>query len=274
MKIKTKKPKKLRTKSRMNITTDDYDFDLDHSWGKHLLTMNNAKTIKGEKLGYLTGILYLAPATESLPFGGRNVCPWKSKGCTASCLYTAGRGRFSMTKCARIHKTLLYFRNRASFTSDLKQSVKYIKEKALRDGMTPAFRLNGTSDIAWEKKNGIVDSNADCQFYDYTKGYKRMLRYLEGKMPSNYHLTFSKTETNWEQCLDILEKGGNVAVVFDTKKGKELPERYLGYKIVDADQHDLRFIDDEAREGNKGLIIGLRAKGEAKKDKSDFVVRA
>ena len=44
-----------------------------------LLGVNtDAKTTKGTNLGYLTGILYLAPGDIS----GHEVCAWRNAGCT------------------------------------------------------------------------------------------------------------------------------------------------------------------------------------------------
>ena len=102
---------------------------------------------------------------------------------------------------------------------------------------------------------------SNVQWYDYTKIQARMMRYLEGKMPSNYHLTFSKSENNWDKCLEVLKHGGNVAAVFN-----KLPETFMGYDVIDGDKSDLRFLDPF------NVIVGLKAKGMARKDKSGFVI--
>lgn len=237
-------------------------------WKSRLLTIENAKTVKGEKLGYLTGILYLAPAFESVPFGGKDLCPFASKGCAAACLFTAGRGRFKEIREARIAKTLYYFKHRREFMEDLVLSIARVVRKAKRLGYLPVVRLNGTSDIAWEsiKHEGrtIFEHFPNVQFMDYSKIPARAKRFHAGNLPPNYHLTFSRSESNAETVADIVANTKtNVAVVFDSKT---LPATYLGREVINGDEHDLRFTDKQ------GVIVGLSAKGKAKKDGSGFVV--
>ena len=217
-----------------------------------LLTINNFKTVKGEKLGVLTGILYLAPAKIS----GYEVCPRRSAGCTAACLYTAGMGAFSNVQQARINKTKMYFEDRPNFLFQLEKDIKALVKKANKLNMKPAIRLNGTSDINW-MSSGIMDKFPDVQFYDYTK----VLRRLKDKIPTNYNITFSKSEDNNSECETALELGFNVAAVF-----KNLPQQYMGRQVINGDETDVRFAD------GKGVVIGLTAKGKAKKDLSGFVI--
>lgn len=223
-----------------------------------LLGYDNAKTSKGEKLNVLTGILYLAPAKIS----GYQVCPKRTEGCTAACLYTAGMGGFSNVQQARINKTKMFFEKRDEFLNQLRKELKSHIKKAQKLNMIPAVRLNGTSDINWNRF-GIMDEFPEIQFYDYTKVYKR----LTSNNLSNYHLTFSKSEDNGIECIKALKEGYNVAMVFDIKKGKDLPKTYQGFTVIDGDESDTRFLD------KKSCIIGLRAKGDAKKDKSGFVIK-
>ena len=219
----------------------------------------NAKTVKGQKKGFLTGVLYLAPAALS----GVEVCPHRSPLCTASCLNTAGRGIFKATQAARIKKTKALFADRQAFVTRLNREIFNLKRMAARKGLTPCVRLNGTSDIDWTVD--AIPQNDDIQMYDYTKNPIRMKVYLAGKLPKNYHLTFSLSENNKTEALDILSKGGSVAVVFDTKKGQPLPDTWNGYKVIDGDLSDLRFLDEA------GVVVGLRAKGKARKAKLGFV---
>lgn len=213
---------------------------------------SDAKTVKGEKFGWLTFIMYLAPYNVS----GFQVCPFASRGCSSACLFTAGMGIFKNVQEARIKKTLDFFNDRSLFyqrlTDDIEQAVRYAKKKDMRY----CFRLNGTSDINWSE---FARLHPDHQFYDYTKAYNRM---VENDVP-NYHLTFSRSEENEEKCLKVLESGGNVAVVFDT-----VPKTWKGFKVVNGDESDLRFLDP------KGVVVGLKAKGKALKDESGFVVKA
>lgn len=228
-----------------------------------LLTVGNTKTVKGEAKGYRTFILHLAPAKLS----GYNVCPMASKGCAAACLNTAGRGRFTKTQAARIRKTKLFFEDRDTFMVMLVKDIRAAIRNADRENLIPVFRLNGTSDIRWETvtvgtkvnstfmADNIMALFPTVQFYDYTKLANR------GKLPANYHLTFSRSETNEISVLDWLGMGGNIAAVF-----AHLPETWNGYKVVSGDETDLRFLDGD------NVIVGLTAKGAAKKDASGFVV--
>ena len=232
---------------------------------KTLLSIDtNAKTVKGQKRGYMTGILYLAPSDES---DAINTCPHASKGCRAACLFTAGRGAFDNVRQARINKTLWFVRDREGFIEQIKKDIAALVRKAERKGLTPCVRLNGTSDLPVETW-GIMEEFPDVQFYDYTKNYKRMCGFLDGPQmgwPKNYTLTFSRAETtrNRAQCGSILERGGNVAAVF---AGKTLPKTYKGKRVVNGDETDLRFLDP------RNVIMGLTAKGKARKDDSGFAI--
>jgi len=219
-----------------------------------LLTTQNYKTVKGEKLGYYTGILYLAPGDIS----GYEVCPKRSKGCTDGCLFTSGMGPMPNVINGRIRKTIEFFINRDVFLQQLIKDVKSIEKKAKKLQMTPAIRLNGTSDIEWTRF-GIIDQFPTIQFYDYTKVLNRLTK----ERPPNYYLTFSRSESNDDECSKALELGYNVAVVFD----KVVPSEWKGYEVVNGDDSDVRFIDP------KGVIVGLIAKGKAKKDESGFVIK-
>ena len=231
---------------------------LNFTKSKKLLNIDkNAKTVKGQKKGYKTAILYLAPSTQS----GFNVCPQASLGCKKACLYTAGHGAFSNVQQGRINKTRWYIQERTTFMAQLRKEITNHIKNCSNKGFIPCIRLNGTSDISFEN-TGIFEEFPNVQFYDYTKIYKRALKYVNGQYPSNYHLTYSLNEDNKELAFDILFKGGNISAVFR----KDLPETYKGYKVINADETDLRFTDDN------NVICGLVAKGQAKKDYSGFVL--
>jgi hypothetical protein len=227
--------------------------------GMNLLTEQNAKTSKGEKKGFLTGILYLKPADSG---GLGNLCPNATEGCKASCLNTAGRGRFDQVQAGRQRKTELFFKDRKEFENQLIAEVQRLVKRAEKKNLVPCVRLNGTSDIPSLARN-IAKALPKVQFYDYTKLPKPHTRILK-----NYHLTFSASENNWKDCIVALENGINVAVVFE----KELPKSYKGYEVVNGDETDLRFKDKKGKNGI-GVIVGLKAKGRAKKDTTGFVVR-
>jgi hypothetical protein len=223
-----------------------------------LLSTGNPKLMKGEKQGYLSFVLHLAPAKVS----GYETCPKRTAGCTAACLNTAGRGGMfkkgettNAIQQARIRKTKQFFDQREQFLADLESDIRLGIKQAEKKGMTPVFRLNGTSDIAWEKY-GIIEKFPQIQFYDYTKMRNRKVSSLK-----NYHLTFSKADGNDMDVRLAASAGMNVAAVF-----KELPETYLGRKVINGDETDLRFLDE------KGVVVGLKAKGKAKKDTTGFVV--
>ena len=234
---------------------------------QHILGISSAKTRKGEALGYLTGICYLAPAKLSLVI---NACPWAGN-CRKICLNWAGMGAMNSVQKARRNKTVLYKENRGLFMENARRDIVALERKAKREGMTPCVRLNGTSDIRFHHipspSTGklLMREFNHIQFYDYTKDVVKMREYLRGYLPENYHLTFSHDgSTNWEHCKEVLDMGGPVAVVFRS----ELPTEWRGYKVIDGDLHDLRFLDPK-----KGAyIVGLKAKGKAKKDSSGFVV--
>lgn len=227
---------------------------------KNLLSdgSTNAKTSKNALKTY---ILYLAPSNLS----GINVCPYASPGCILGCLNTAGLGIFSNVQLARINKTLIFKNDRANFYIQLANELLKIQDKAIKTGEKIAIRLNGTSDIdhldLLERYTGInfLDSfYSDLIFYDYTKNPNHIKKYLN----TNYKLTFSRSEINDDKVLEILNAGGNVAIVFKN----ELPATYFGYPVINGDETDLRYFDP------KNVIIGLKAKGKAKKDSSGFVI--
>lgn len=222
----------------------------------------NAKINKSTKKGFWTYGIHLAPAKLS----GFNVCAWASKGCASACLNTAGRGRMTPIQESRIKKTKWFYNDRENFMLQLVKEIGNAIKLALKKSQTPCFRLNLTSDLAWEsqKFNGvkIMEIFPNVQFYDYTKSVKRMEKYLAGKFPSNYHLTFSRSESNADETEKVLSLGGNVAAVFR----KSLPKTWNGYKVINGDETDLRFLDE------KNIIVGLVEKGLAKKDETGFVL--
>lgn len=225
-----------------------------------LLSTANTKTLKGEKFGYKTHILHLAPFDLS----GYQVCPKASAGCSLACLNTAGRGKFDNVQNARIRKTKMFFEARSEFMTQIIKDIREAVFKSSIDGMIPLIRLNGTSDIAWEKirvvDNGIEYRNLmelfpDVKFYDYTAIVGRTV-------PDNYHLTFSRKESNDDDVKRAIDSGLNVAVVFDV-----LPSHYMGLPVVSGDDTDIRINDPV------NVIIGLKAKGKAKKDTTGFVIK-
>ncbi len=239
-----------------------------------LLSTGNPKVLKGLKEGFNTYILHLAPASLS----GFNTCPKATEGCKSACLNTAGRGGMfkkgentNNIQKARIRKTIQFFTARESFMQDLVKDIELAIKQSAKKGLIPVFRLNGTSDLSWEKyeviRNGKLYRNIftafpDVQFYDYTKVLGRKIADFK-----NYHLTFSMADGNYFDCKEAVKQGMNIAVVFGIKKGSPMPEKFFNYNmtVFNGDESDLRFLDP------KNSIIGLYAKGKAKKDTSGFV---
>jgi hypothetical protein len=239
------------------------------------------KTDKGRARGYSTAIMYFAPANLS----GYDVCQYRSHGCTAACLNTAGHGGVGLdvaglndVQRARIARTRLFFLNRFLWNELLVREVRAFIARAVRKGRVPCIRLNGTSDLPWETlrlNDGrtILETFPTVQFYDYTKHAGRALANAAGLHPSNYALTFSRSETNELDCESVLAAGGNVAAVLKFCGCKrtckhETPDglSYFGRPVVSGDHDDLRFLDPT------GVVIGLKAKGRARTDTSGFVV--
>lgn len=240
---------------------------------KNILTRGDAKTSKGEKLGWYTNILYMAPHKQNK--SGKNLCPHASSGCASACLFTAGRGRMSSIQNARINKAELFIHDKDWFLMKLFDELMTI-QKRIDKGSKECVRLNGTTDIPWENikysaSHSLIELFPNIQFYDYTKSPNRMFKDL----PDNYHLTFSRSETNQKDCELILKEGGSVAAVYNREFHDRVFEKedYVfsnfgerSYKLINGDKHDLRFLDEE------NVIVSLRAKGDAVRDKSGFVL--
>jgi hypothetical protein len=242
-----------------------------------LLAVNSdAKTSKGEKLGYFTGIMYLAP--HKVANGKTNLCGDATIGCTDNCLYSAGRGAFSNVQKGRIDKTLEFLKDPKQFMVNVYKEIVKLQKK---HGQNLVIRLNGTSDLPFENikvdlgdryYSNIFEAFPNVNFYDYTKNPRRVLTNTIG----NYYLTFSRAETklNIEYSRNVLNEGKNVAMVFS----KELHEQLVRtgkivynnreVNVIDGDETDLRFLD------MPNSIVALKAKGKAIKDNSGFVIRS
>jgi len=238
----------------------------------NLLTVGNPKVLKGMKQGYMTYILHLAPASLS----GYNTCPKATTGCKSACLNTAGRGGMfkkgettNTIQNARIRKTKMFFENRVEFMASLVKDIELAIKQSIKKDLIPVFRLNGTSDLSWEKyeviRDGVIyrnifDAFSEYQFYDYTKILGRKVVAI-----NNYDLTFSAADGNDVDVYRAIAEGYNIATVFGVKKTEPLPQSYFGREVINGDESDLRFLDA------KNVIVGLYAKGKAKKDTSGFV---
>lgn len=215
--------------------------------------------------GYLSTILYLAPSDTSESI---NVCQYATPECKALCLVSSSyHMNLNIAVTARLQRTLYFVHARADFKAMLYKEIRKHIKRAEKQGLIPVVRLNGTSDLPWESIfPDMFLEFSNVIFYDYTKApiFKRQ------NLPSNYYLLRSHSEKNHGDLTAMLARG-NVAVVFNTKKGKALPKTWEGIDVFDGDDTDLRFLDPS------NVIVGLRAKGKAKKvtaTKTGFVIAA
>ena len=238
----------------------------------------NPKTVKGQKSGYMTAILYLSPHTLS----GVNVCPMAEiAGCVHTCLNYTGRAGMSKDSTvfaadngkyipnnniqrARMRRTKLFIEDRQGFLTQLEKEIKSFIRRTVKKGYTPVIRLNGTSDIRWENVrfndgSTIFSRFPDITFYDYTKIPNRR------HIPDNYYLCWSYSEAS-KKYAAMRPYNMNWVVVFN---GKKLPDTFLGRPVVNGDEHDLRFIDPA------NVVVGLKAKGvnKIKKNNNGFIVQ-
>ena len=180
-------------------------------------------------------------------------------------MYTAGRaGIFPAIQVARLRRRELFLTDRQAFKAQLWDEVRRFVIKARRRGLVPAVRLNGTTDINWGRlMPELMAAFPSVRWYDYTKDLTRALA-----QPRHYDITYSRAEGRDGEALVALRAGVRVAVVFSTKRGEDLPATWHGYRVIDGDLTDLRFLDAG------GVVVGLRAKGRARKMAPGFVVPA
>lgn len=251
------------------ILGSDKNISLFNNIPEKLLGLDtNAKTVKGERYGIKTAILYLMPADGS----GIQLCPMaETARCKAPCLFTAGRGAMSNVMLSRLRKTLYFNQYRDLFMAQLASEIELMRAKTTRDGYKLVVRLNGTSDIRFENipvmgAPNIFDLFPAVQFYDYTKIANRK------NIPGNYDLTFSYSGAPAYAPFvsRAVANGERIAVVFRSRAVVDQMlannETFLGLPVVDGDDSDIRHLDP------KGAIVALYAKGKAKKDTSGFVV--
>jgi hypothetical protein len=228
---------------------------------KTILGEASTKTVKGEKIGYLTGIVYLKPDSV--------ICPMAIlAGCMNGCLESAGRGAFNSVQNARIAKTRFFYDHKESFMLSLAADVWALARRAKRLGFSPLVRPNGTSDIAYENI-AIVDNKnlfqlfPDVQFYDYTK---HPARNLAGKTAGNYDLTYSFSAiTPKPISIKGLSNPHNARTAVVFQKREDIPTTFRTWSVVDGDDTDVRHIEP------RGVVVALYAKGKAKRDTGGFV---
>ena len=227
---------------------------------KTILGTASTKTVKGESIGFLTGIVYLVPDNKLCSMA-------KSAGCMEACLKSAGRGAFNSVQAARKSKTDYFYQHQQAFLLSMAADIWSLRNTAKNKGLKLIVRPNGTSDILYENLKVIYDKNIfqlfpDVQFYDYTKHPGRN---LENKTAGNYDLTYSYSGITPHNVTikGILNPGNaRVAVVFD--KAENIPSNFRGWPVIDGDNTDVRHIEP------KTVVVALYAKGKAVKDLSGF----
>ena len=221
---------------------------------------SNPKLAKGVDSGYLTAGLSLAPAVLA---GDKPMCvDWKD--CIDDCLFHQGRGRVKVVRDARIRKTIEFLSNPISFINrEIVPDLALLERQAEKKGLKAAARLNVFSDVRWERyRNELMDSFPNIAFYDYTKDYKRMIQWLNGELPKNYFLAFSRTQSNEDKAVTLLGLGACVAIVIE-----EQPPHWYTFPTVSGDDHDLIFLHGRSK------VITLTPKGSAKKNEEGFLIR-
>lgn len=238
------------------------------------LLTTSAKTEK-DNIGYFTRILYLQPSNES----GVNLCTHAGD-CAKVCLSESGhmametiRTERNGTKTARWKRTHYMLSEKQSFDIDLIAEIEKHQRYCMKRNIVPVIRLNGTSDIVWDR---IIKRFPTIQFYDYTKDIERYNNWQnkkrKNKKRTNYHITFSADEKLTPHQFFSNHETGSCAVVFDPISFKEIVKHRqveIGNKmvrIINGDKTDNRFLDP------KGLgLVALKAKGRARKTGLRFV---
>jgi hypothetical protein len=225
---------------------------------KRLLSSANARQRRG--YGYVSVGLTLTPRATGR--SGRNLCPYATRGCAASCFADYDRMAWPKNKKAAVARTLLLASDPDRFIAIVKADIAREEIGAGVAGVPLVCRLNVVSDVAWEREHPVLFHEfPKVHFMDYTKDASRI---LEPGCPKNYHLTFSRSENNEADCLRVLDAGNNVTVVF---RRLPFPSHFWGRQVIDGDEDDLRFLDAAPR------VIGLRARGNgARRDRTGFVI--
>ncbi|NQY24724.1 MAG: hypothetical protein COA66_04670 [Arcobacter sp.] len=277
----------------------DYNYDT-----STLLTIK--ENIITEEDRYLVGTLYLAPQKNlnnakyygvaydesAINLSKVNLCKKATNGCATSCIYHQGIFKTSdfeknKIKQARFKRTFKFLLQREAFFAQLCKEIAAMIRRAKRKGLHPSIQLNGTSDILWEKEafsykeeeyKNMMELFPEVTFFDYTKYDIKKSR---KKLPSNYHLTYSRAGKqkgilvdNWEYLNGLLKDNIDVAIIFSKKmKSKILEESFHnGIKVIDGDIYNYRAYDLYQRE-NTGLIVAIEAARKTELTRSGFIIQ-
>lgn len=220
----------------------------------------NTKLRKNRARGFRTVGLSLSPHKSA---GLGNLCPHASAGCVGACLNHQGMASvWESIHLSRIAKTVAFYCAREWFIDKLATELTSAQRSADRAGFDLCCRLNVFSDVAWERvAPELFDDFRAVQFYDYTKNPSRV-----GRVRPNYWVTFSRSEVNQAESLNLLDSGCNATVVFtdgnlyvgSRKPEYALPKTWCGFPVLDGDESDLRFLDSRGRK--HGRVVGLKLK--------------
>lgn len=153
-----------------------------------LLSVDSAKATKATGYGYLNGIHYMAPASEA---GVGNLCPKATAGCISLCLgkYSGQAGMVAdvehgtnSVRESRKAKARMFMSERETYMQHMARQIARLVAKAEREGLRPCVRLNGSTDIAFERirygadRLTLLERFPNVQFVDYTKIASRLAR--------------------------------------------------------------------------------------------------
>ena len=235
-------------------------------------SLDSPKAIKARTFGYMNAINYLAPAETA---GVGDMCPWSSVACRALCSsaraqrpsrHARQRRRQRVPSITQSQDGYVHESARAKFMREVRswhrpRGPQSPTRSGLKLCVSPPQRRNLDINLG----RATIKQYPEIQFVDYTKSEARALAHAQGKLPANYHVTFSFAGDNHAACERVLAAGGNVAVCF---KGA-FPTTWFGHAVVDGDLSDLRHLDP------RNVVIALSPKGaKAKREgvKLGFVI--
>ena len=174
---------------------------------------------------------YEASILQLLP--NKHLCV-NYKLCIKTCLAFKGLAKVypSVIK-SRKAKSEYFVNDTDTFIKQLIREIKNQEKRALKKNKKAVVRLNGFTDIDYEKF-GIFKLFPNVQFYDYSADYERV---LNNNNP-NLHYTFSYKGNNLKECIELLKNDVSIAVI-------DIPENqfFNDYDVehIDGDKHDFRF---------------------------------
>jgi len=209
---------------------------------------SSTKVELGEGFGYLTTVMYLAPARVS----GMQQCAGSTPECVANCLFNKS-GHILFHQAGSILKSWALRFKASEAKARIEQELELHALKAKHKGLKGAVRLNGTSDILharlWRSAQAL-----GLEAYEYTK-LPTSIRRDDGVFRT---YSISEAPSSVSLGLSLVASGGSAAIVVPAAKTKKkaMLELLTVLEIpwVDGDRHDLCFLD-------AGKLRVLKAKG-------------